>query len=248
MCTLVWMKITQNRPDQNIILFYSLFFEHSMHIFQIVCSRQSELLKNGMCNTRVVLTEGFFTVHSIYDERGSEVAKWPSWSDQVIVLSQNHMLPSNFSVTTMRKMYCRRIHWTLWVQSNDSNCKSFVKVGSTSRAQGIHTKVRALSLHFWQHYLCMINYRILQSQGCIFANSYNISMQISQYKCKKWVESFTNPYLGSKQCSKNKVFLFLKLKLIFNAVVDKIIGTWMNSTLKIWRTDGKQKSPRSSFK
>lgn len=103
MCTLVWMKITQNRPDQNIILFYSLFFEHSMHIFQIVCSRQSELLKNGMCNTRVVLTEGFFTVHSIYDERGSEVAKWPSWSDQVIVLSQNHMLPSNFSVTTMRE-------------------------------------------------------------------------------------------------------------------------------------------------
>lgn len=58
-----------------------------MYIFQILCSRQSELLKNGICNARVVLTEGFFTVHSTYDERGSEVAKWSSWSDQVIVLS-----------------------------------------------------------------------------------------------------------------------------------------------------------------
>lgn len=175
MCILVWMKITQNRPDQNIILFSSFCLEHFMYIFQILCSRQSEVLKQWdvQCQSSIDWRFLYCSINIWWQRSWSGQVtqlKWPSY-----VWSEDHVLLSNFSHHKNKKRrHCRRCVVSLGaVTALPRLCQGCIDQEST----GAHTKVEGLSLHSWQHHLChgitasTVNYGILQSQGCIFANS-----------------------------------------------------------------------------
>lgn len=174
MCILVWMKITQNRPEHYLTLkfLFRMFYVHFPNsLFQTVWT-----VKNGLCNARIALTEGSFAVHSAYDDRGSGM---PSDPAEVTVLSCYHRTLCYWAtsqITKIKKHVLQEDVLSFWVQSNDSNCRGFVKAVLISRAQRIHRGqgavtpfLTALSVPWIT--VSMMNYRILQSRGWVFANS-----------------------------------------------------------------------------
>lgn len=199
MCILVWMKITQNRPDQNIILFSSFCFEHFMYIFQILCSRQSEVLKQWdvQCQSSIDWRFLYCTIN-IWWQR--------SWSGQVTKLwcdQRTTCCWATSPITKIRKEGTAGDAWCLWEQWQ--HCQGFVKAALTRRAQG-HTP-RSRACHSTPDSIIGAMGSQLARWIMEYFNHKAASLQTHRISpCKlanrnvRGELSFTNPYLGSKQC------------------------------------------------
>lgn len=151
----------------------------------------------------------------------TEELEWPSdpaevtklWCDQ-----RTTCCWATSPITKIRKEGTAGDVWCLWEQWQ--HCQGFVKAALTRRAQG-HTP-RSRACHSTPDSIICAMGSQLARWIMEYFNHKAASLQTHRISpCKlanrnvRGELSFTNPYLGSKQCYKNKVFLFLKLKTHF---------------------------------